>query len=66
MAAVDALSGAAGSNRACCTVWWTPVLSVEDRAEIRRSYRAEGLPIKMIARTLGVSRNTVRAAIARG
>jgi len=50
MAAVDALSGAAGSNRACCTVWWTPVLSVEDRAEIRRSYRAEGLPIKMIAR----------------
>jgi transposase len=41
------------------------VLSVEDWAEIRRLYRAEGLPIKMIARTLGVSRNTVRAAIAR-
>jgi len=40
------------------------VLSVEDWAEIRRLYRAEGLPIKMIARVLGVSRNTVRAAIA--
>jgi len=38
---------------------------VEDWAEIRRLYRAEGLPIRMIARTLGVSRNTVRAAIAR-
>jgi transposase len=37
---------------------------VEDWAEIRRLYRAEGLPIKMIARVLGVSRNTVRAAIA--
>jgi transposase len=40
------------------------VLSVEDWAEIRRLYRAEGLPIKMIARVLGVSRNTVRAALA--
>jgi transposase len=40
------------------------LLSVEDWAEIRRLYRAEGLPIKTIARTLGVSRNTVRAAIA--
>jgi transposase len=39
------------------------VLSVEDWAEIRRLYRAEGLPIKMIARVLGVSRNTVRAAL---
>jgi transposase len=39
------------------------LLSVEDWAEIRRLYRAEGLPIKTIARTLGVSRNTVRAAI---
>jgi transposase len=37
---------------------------VEDWAEIRRLRRAEGLPIKMIARTLGVSRNTVRAAVA--
>jgi transposase len=40
------------------------VLSVEDWAEIRRLHRAEGLAIKMIARTLGISRNTVRAAIA--
>ena len=38
------------------------MLSVEDWAEIRRLRRAEGLPIKTIARTLGVSRNTVRAA----
>ena len=37
---------------------------MEDWAEIRRLHRAEGMPIKTIARTLGVSRNTVRAAIA--
>jgi transposase len=42
------------------------VLSVEDWAEIRRLHRAEGLPIKVIARVLGVSRNTVRAALASG
>ena len=40
------------------------MLSVEDWAEIRRLHRAEGLPIKVIARLLGVSRNTVRSAIA--
>jgi transposase len=40
------------------------VLSVEDWAEVRRLYRAEKMPIKAIARTLGISRNTVRAAIA--
>ena len=40
------------------------LLSVEDWAEIRRLHRAEGLPIKLIARTLGISRNTVRAALA--
>ena len=40
------------------------MLAVEDWAEIRRLHRAEGLPIKVIARTLGVSRNTVRAAVA--
>lgn len=40
------------------------MLSVEDWAEIRRLHRAEGMPIKMIARVLGVSRNTVRAALA--
>jgi transposase len=39
------------------------VLSVEDWAEIRRLYRAEGLPIKVIARLVGVSRNTVRTAV---
>ncbi len=37
---------------------------MEDWAEIRRLYRAERLPIKTIARTFGVSRNTVRAAVA--
>ena len=37
---------------------------MEDWAEIRRLHRAEGLPIKEIARVLGVSRNTVRAALA--
>jgi transposase len=40
------------------------VLSVEDWAEIRRLHRAEGLPIKVMAGVLGVSRNTVRAAVA--
>ena len=40
------------------------MLSVEDWAEIRRLRGAEGLPIKVIARVLGVSRNTVRSALA--
>jgi transposase len=40
------------------------VLNVEDWAEIRRLHRAEGVPIKEIARRLGVARNTVRAALA--
>jgi transposase len=40
------------------------VLTVEDWAEIRRLHRAEKMPIKAIVRTLGVSRNTVRAALA--
>lgn len=40
------------------------MLSVEDWAEIRRLRRSERLPIKAIARVLGVSRNTVRAALA--
>lgn len=39
------------------------MLSVEDWAEIRRLHRAEGMPIKAIARVLGISRNTVRAAL---
>jgi len=38
---------------------------VEDWAEIRRLHRAEGVPVKAIARLLGVSRNTVRSALAR-
>jgi transposase len=40
------------------------MLSVEDWAEIRRLHRAEGLPIKVIARVLGISKNTVNAALA--
>jgi transposase len=40
------------------------VLKVEDWAEIRRLHRAEGMPIKAIARRLGVGRNTVRRALA--
>jgi transposase len=39
------------------------VLSVENWAEIRRLHRAEGMPIKTIARVMGISRNTVRAAL---
>jgi len=37
---------------------------VEDWAEIRRLHRAEGMPIKAIARQLGLGRNTVRRALA--
>jgi transposase len=40
------------------------MLSVEDWAEIRRLHRAERLPIKVIARVLGISKNTVKAALA--
>jgi transposase len=39
------------------------VLNVEDWAEIRRLSRAEGMPIKAIARVLGISKNTVRRAL---
>jgi transposase len=39
------------------------VLDVEDWAEIGRLHRSEGLPIKVIARVMRVSRNTVRAAL---
>ena len=39
------------------------MLAVEDWAEIRRLHRAEGMPIMAIARTLGISRNTVRSAL---
>ena len=37
---------------------------MEDWAEIRRLHRSEGMPIKAIARVMGCSRNTVRAALA--
>jgi len=40
------------------------VLSVDDWAEIRRLHRAEGLSVRAIARVRGVSRNTVRNALA--
>jgi len=40
------------------------VLSVEDWAEIRRLYRAERMPVKVIARVLGCSKNTVKKALA--
>lgn len=39
------------------------MIAVEDWAEIRRLHRAEGLPIRQIARVLGISRNTVKAAL---
>ncbi len=39
------------------------MLDVEDWAEIRRLHRSERVPIKVIARTLGISKNTVKAAL---
>ena len=39
------------------------MLGVEDWAEIRRLRRAEGMPIKAIARVVGVSKNTVKRAL---
>jgi transposase len=39
------------------------VLSVADWAEIRRLHYAEGMPIKVIARAMGCSKNTVKAAV---
>jgi transposase len=39
-------------------------LSVEDWAEIRRLHRAERMPVKVIARVLGCSKNTVKKALA--
>ncbi len=40
------------------------VLSVEDWAEIRRLHRSEGMAIRAIARRLGISKNTVKKALA--
>ena len=39
------------------------MIALEEWAEIRRLHRAEGMPIKEIARRLGLARNTVRAAL---
>ena len=39
------------------------MLCVEDWAEIRRLHRAEEMPIKVIARVMGCSKNTVKAAL---
>ena len=40
------------------------MLIVEDWAEIRRLRKSEGVPISEIARLMGCSRNTVKAALA--
>ena len=40
------------------------MLIVEDWAEIRRLRRSEGVSISEIARVVGCSRNTVKAALA--
>lgn len=40
------------------------LLSVEDWAEIRRLHKAERMPIKVIARVVGCSKNTVKRALA--
>ena len=39
------------------------MITLDEWAEIRRLHRSEGLPIKAIARKLGVSKNTVRRAL---
>src|SRR5215217_5746634 len=39
-------------------------MRVEDWAEIRRLHRAEQMPVKAIARAMGVSKNTVKRALA--
>ena len=39
------------------------MITLDEWAEIRRLHRSEGLPIKAIARKLGISKNTVRRAL---
>lgn len=39
------------------------MITLDEWAEIRRLHRSEGLPIKAVARKLGISRNTVRRAL---
>ncbi len=41
-------------------------MRVEDWAEIRRLHWSEGMPIKVIARVVGCSKNTVKSALACG
>jgi hypothetical protein len=48
-----------GSPGSWCEPGGREVLAVEDWAEVRRLHRAEGMPVKAIARTLGILRNTV-------
>lgn len=45
-----------GRTKGCC-LW-------RIGAEIRRLYRSERLPIKVIARVVGCSKNTVKSALA--
>lgn len=40
------------------------MIDVADRAELRRLHRAEQMPIWAIARKVGISRTTVRRAVA--
>ncbi len=40
------------------------MISVEDWAEISGLHRAEQMPIRAIARQLGISKNTVKRALA--
>ncbi|WP_280480071.1 helix-turn-helix domain-containing protein, partial [Nocardia cyriacigeorgica] len=40
------------------------MLNVEDWAEIRRLHRSEGMAIRAIARRMGISKNTVKKALA--
>lgn len=40
------------------------MISVEDWAEIRRQHQAEKMPIQAVARQLGISKNTVKRALA--
>jgi transposase len=42
------------------------VITLDEWAEVRRLHRSEGLPIKAIARKLGISKNTVRRALRAG
>ena len=42
------------------------MITLDEWAEVRRLHRSEGLPIKAIARKLGISKNTVRRALRAG